>query len=224
MTPKDFVRNFYIEKKNLLDLCFGNSNDYEVAKLISDLQLDIEKKEILRQILNGVLRDAFYSTLLGLDGAAQIGEVLEPYKIEDKDGNELTGGEIESFAYEYFHDNKFEIDNSSSDFIASLTYRTTAEDGRKTPAKSGYRPQVKFEFDDKQSSGQQIFIGRELVYPGDSVDAEITLLSIDHLENKLIKGMTFEFIEGMRVIGSGKIKHIINDILKKEPVTSFKKK
>jgi len=215
MTSEDFVRNFYIEKKNILELCFGNNDNYDVTQLISDLQLDIQKKETLKQILNYVLRDAFYSTLLGLDGAAQIGEVQEPYKIEDEDGNELGGGEIESFAYDYFHDNKFEIDNSSSDFIASLRYRTTEEDGRKTPAKSGYRPQVKFEFDDKQSFGLQVFIGRELVYPGDSVEAEITLLSIDHLENKLVKGMTFEFLEGTRVIGSGKIKHIMNDILKK---------
>jgi len=103
MTSKEFVRNFYLEKANLLNLCFEDSNAYDVAKLISNLQLDPQKEEILKQILDGVLRDAFYSILLGLDGAAQIGETQETYKIEDEGGNELTGGEIESHAWEYFH-------------------------------------------------------------------------------------------------------------------------
>ena len=68
------------------------------------------KTEKIRQILTGVLRDAFYTTLLGLDGEAQIGERQETYKIEDEAGNILTGGEIEAFAWEYFHNHKFEFD------------------------------------------------------------------------------------------------------------------
>ena len=169
MTPEEFVQNFYLERKSLVKLYFSSNNKTDVSELIADLKLDEQKTEKLRQILNGVLRDAFYTTLLGLDGEAQIGGRQETYKIEDEDGNELTSGEIESNAWEYFHNHKFEFDNSKADFIATLTYKTTEQGGRKTPAKSGYRPQVKFDFEEMETSGQQTFIDRELVFPGDTV-------------------------------------------------------
>ncbi|WP_316818033.1 hypothetical protein [Pedobacter nyackensis] len=103
----------------------------------------------------------------------------------------------------------------TTDFIATLTYKTTEQGGRKTPAMSGYRPQVKFDFEEMQTSGQQTFINRELVFPGETVDAEIRILGVDYFANKLTEGMEFEFREGSRVIGTGKIKIIINDKLKK---------
>lgn len=215
MTPEEFVKNFYLERKLLVDLYLSFDKETDVSKLIGDLQLDEQKTERLRQILNGVLRDVFYTTLLGLDGEAQIGERQETFKIEDENGNELTGGEIEGYAWEYFHNNKFEFDNSKADFIATLTYRTTEQGGRKTPAKTGYRSQVKFDFEEMQTSGQQTFIDREYVFPGDTVEAEITILSVDHFANKLTEKMEFEFREGETVIGTGTIKHIINDKLKK---------
>lgn len=215
MTPEEFVKNFYLERKSLVDLYLSSDNDTDVSKLIADLHLDELKTEKIRQILNGVLRDAFYSTLLALEGEAQIGKRQETYNIEDENGNELTGGEIESYAWEYFHNNKFEFDNSSADFIATLTYNTTEQGGRKTPAKTGYRPQVKFYFEEMRTSGQQTFIDRELVFPGDTVEAEIKILSVDHFANRLTEKMQFEFREGTKVIGKGIIKHIINDKLKK---------
>lgn len=215
MTPEEFVKNFYLERKSLVDFYLSSKNKTDVSKLIVDLKLDEQKTEILRQILNGVLRDAFYTTLLGLDGEAQIGERQEIYKIEDENGMELTGGEIEGYAWEYFHNNKMELDNSNADFIATLTYKTAEQGGRKTPAKTGYRPQVKFDFDEMQTTGQQIFIERELVFPGETVDAEIKILSVDYFANKLTEKMEFEFREGAIVIGTGIIKHIINDKLKK---------
>jgi hypothetical protein len=215
MTPEDFVKNFYLERKLLVNLYLSSNNNSYVSKLIAELQLDEQKTERLRQILNGVLSDAFYTTLLGLDGEAQIGERQETYKVEDENGEELTGGEIESFAWEYFHNNKMELDNSSADFIAILTYKTAEQGGRKTAAKTGYRPQVKFDFDEMQTSGQQTFIDRELVFPGDTIEAEVKIISVDHFANKLVEKMKFEFREGATVIGTGIIKHIINNRLKK---------
>lgn len=215
MTPEEFVKGFYLEKKALIDLYVDSNSGSDVAKTISSLNLDQEKTERLRQILNGALRDVMYSILLGLDGEANIGGWQELLKITDQEGNELTGGEIESFAWEYFHNNKYEVDKGQADFIASLTYRTTEQGGRKTAAKSGYRPQVKFDFAEMQTSGQQTFIDRDFVFPGDSVDAEIKILSVDFFANSLTEGMEFEFREGLAIIGTGKIKHIINDKLKK---------
>ena len=102
------------------------------------------------------------------------------------------------------------------DFIAYLKYRTTDEGGRMTPAKSGYRPQVCFDFEKSTSSGRQIFINKEWVTPGESVEAEITLLSPQIFENQLYEGLKFKFTEGSKIIGIGEILKIENKTLKKD--------
>lgn len=101
------------------------------------------------------------------------------------------------------------------DFIAELEYLTTEQGGRKTPACSGYRPQTKFGFDAMQTSGQQTFIEREIVFPGETVNAKIKIIAVEHFAHKLEEGMTFQFLEGPTLVGTGKIKLIINDKLKK---------
>lgn len=101
------------------------------------------------------------------------------------------------------------------DFIADLKYLTTQEGGRKTAAFSGYRPQVKFDFTEMQTSGQQTFLNKESVYPGDTVEAAIRILSVEHFANRLTEDMAFEFREGSRIIGTGIITNILNTKLKK---------
>jgi elongation factor Tu len=96
------------------------------------------------------------------------------------------------------------------DFVAELIYRTTEEGGRQTPAFSGYRPQVKFPFSEMQTSGQQKFVDKEVVYPGDTVKAEIGIISLEFFQHQLSKGMSFEFREGSRVVGTGRIIKILN--------------
>lgn len=103
------------------------------------------------------------------------------------------------------------------DFIAELTYFTTEQSGRKAAATSGYRPQVKFDFTEMQTSGQQIFIDKEIVYPGEKVLAKIKVLSPHFFADKLEVGMVFEFREGARIIGTGELKNIINDRLERKP-------
>jgi elongation factor Tu len=107
------------------------------------------------------------------------------------------------------------LNKRTTDFIAVLKYATTEEGGRKTPAFSKYRPQVKFPFSEMQTSGQQTFIDKEVVYPGDTVTAEIILLLPEICKNRLEIGAEFEFREGLRVIGTGKITEILNkDLIK----------
>lgn len=101
------------------------------------------------------------------------------------------------------------------DFIAELQYLTTEQGGRKTPVNSGYRPQVKFDFAEMQTSGQQTFIDKETVYPGEKVDAKIKIMSPDYFADCLTEGMNFEFREGATLIGTGQIKYIVNDKLEK---------
>lgn len=103
----------------------------------------------------------------------------------------------------------------TADFIAVVKFRTTDQGGRKTPAFTSYRPQIKFDFSEKQTSGQLTFLDKDIAYPGDEVDVEIELLTCEIFENKLTEGMDFEFIEASRIIGTGKVKIIINERLKK---------
>jgi len=216
MTPENFAKEFYKEKKKSVDLYFDFEKRTEVSELIKSLNLDDKGNERIRQIINGILTDTLYTILLGIDGATIIGENQELYKLLDEEGKEITGGEIEVEAWEYFQNHKYEIERGKSDFIAELEYKS--EGGRKTPATSGYRPQIKFEFefDKMQTSGRQQFIDRKFVFPGDKVNAEINILSVDHFAHKLEEGMKFEFREGSVVIGKGKILTIVNEKLKKE--------
>lgn len=102
------------------------------------------------------------------------------------------------------------------DFIAQVTYKTSEEGGRKTPASSGYRPQVKFPFSKDMTSGTQRFIDKEIVYPGEKVKVEITMLSPQLFENQLEIGMDFELREGATIVATGIILDILNGKLVKE--------
>jgi hypothetical protein len=184
MTSEEFVKGFYQEQQQLIDTYFNSDSQSDVSSLIADLKLDDRGTEQIRQILHSTLRDAFYSVLLGLDGEASIGDTQTMYKLLDEEGNELTGGDIEVYAYEYFHNNKVQVDRGEADLIATLTYLTPEQGGRSTPVfPTGYRPQVKFDFDEMQTSGQQTFIDRKIVFPGDTVEAEIKIISVEHLQD-----------------------------------------
>ncbi len=52
--------------------------------------------------MDGTLTDIVCTILLGLDGCASIGGIQELYDLKDENGNQLSG-EIERYAYEYFH-------------------------------------------------------------------------------------------------------------------------
>ena len=101
------------------------------------------------------------------------------------------------------------------DFIAILKYKTTEEGGRSGPAFSGYRPTMKFLFAEMQTSGQQTFISKKVVHPGETVEAEIKITSTDFFENCLEEGMNFDFGEGPQIIGTGEIIKILNEKLRK---------
>jgi len=111
-----------------------------------------------------------------------------------------------------------EFDNQylkiETDFIAILNYRTTEDGGRKTAAHSGYRPAIKFPFDEMLTSGIQLFIGQEKVLPGESVKAEIKIIATEYFKGRLFEELEFDFREGPNIIGTGKILEIRNPILK----------
>ena len=69
MTPREFVDCFSREKEALLRT-YLNRSGTSVASKIAQLQLEPDKLKLLSQILDGVLTDAFYTVLLGLEGRA----------------------------------------------------------------------------------------------------------------------------------------------------------
>jgi len=103
MTAKEFVENFKKEKDTLLKEFTTKGSQTEVQQLIQSMNLTHEQNEILNNLLNSTLRDAFYTILLGLDGCAALGDTQHDYQIKDEDGNQING-EIEEYAYEYFHE------------------------------------------------------------------------------------------------------------------------
>ena len=88
MTSDEFAKIFYIEKLNFLKSCF---------------------EEKLKEVIDTLLTDVFYTVLLGLDGESSIGDTQQTYKIYDEEGSLISDcGELEASAYEYFHERKYE--------------------------------------------------------------------------------------------------------------------
>ncbi|MES1221408.1 MAG: hypothetical protein ABUT20_38260 [Bacteroidota bacterium] len=106
------------------------------------------------------------------------------------------------------------VKKSDPDFIAKVTYLTTEEGGRIGYAASGYRPHVKFDGREYLTSGEQLFVDKEKVFPGDTVRAEIRILSVDFFKNYLFVGQHFEVAEASHLVGHGEIIEIINPDLK----------
>ncbi|MBX2827449.1 MAG: hypothetical protein KTR22_04770 [Flavobacteriaceae bacterium] len=102
MHTDQFVKAFYAEKQSFLELYISENTDTEVGQLIKSLGLSNLQQEVMKKILDRSFTDIFYTILLGLDGSASIGGVQEMYDIKDEKGNQISG-EIEGYAYEYFH-------------------------------------------------------------------------------------------------------------------------
>ena len=104
MTSDDFAKNFYIEKLNFLNSCFEEFPKYPnaVNTAIKKMALSSTQQEQLKEVINTLLTDVFYSILLGL------GNTQQTYKIYDAEGNLISEcGELEASAYEYFHEHKY---------------------------------------------------------------------------------------------------------------------
>ena len=109
MIPEQFVKACYIEKQNFLKEYLSENSKTDVAQLINALNLNDQQTEIMKKVLDGSFTDIFYTILLGLDGCAAIGDMVQQqFTILDKNNNQVCGeqqlGEIQAFAYKYFHE------------------------------------------------------------------------------------------------------------------------
>ena len=107
VTPEEFVKEFWLLKNQSLSSVI-NDNQSLAHQLLKKLNLTQEQKSALPEFLDTMLTDVLYTVLLGLDGAAQIGEKQVVYSLLDEEGNKICGemGEVEAFAYDYFHNQK----------------------------------------------------------------------------------------------------------------------
>jgi translation elongation factor EF-Tu-like GTPase len=90
-------------------------------------------------------------------------------------------------------------------FKALMTYKTTEDGGIVTPVSSGFRTSLKFPFDTRLYMASQTFSETELVFPGDVISAEITMINDGTPSDKFYEGMDFEFEDQSGTIGSGVI-------------------
>ena len=107
MNTEEFVKGFYKEKQDFLTEYLSANPKSEVGQMIRTLNLNDQQAEIMKKIMDGTLTDIFYTILLGIDGSASIGGIQEMYDLKDENGNQLNG-EIEGYAYEYFHEQNTE--------------------------------------------------------------------------------------------------------------------
>jgi hypothetical protein len=105
MNANEFVTCWKNEKDTLFSTYMDETNETDVATKIASLDLTPDQRRIMRGVVDGILTDVFYSLLLGLDGAANIGGIQQTYQVQDEDGGLICGsGELEAEACEQFHE------------------------------------------------------------------------------------------------------------------------
>jgi hypothetical protein len=213
---------------------------YDTLCSLVDLDIKDHKiKEIASLFLEGMTDWPTYNQTSILEYINELDEYFgSPLTIEKINSIAFNGqnawnvesgssiSELISISIEYYNERDFTkiVDNflnyyneefKKVDFIAELQYLTEEQGERKTLAYSGYRPQIKFDFTEICTSGQQTFIDSNLAQPGCKITAKIKLASPEVFINSLNDGMKFEFGEGAITIGTGQITYIVNENLEK---------
>lgn len=93
------------------------------------------------------------------------------------------------------------------DIEAQISFLPTSEGGKKIAARTGYRPQ--FRYDGQDHCAVHTFPDVERVNPGETVKAYIAFLSPEDHRGKLSVGKTFQLREGVHVMANGLVTRII---------------
>jgi translation elongation factor EF-Tu-like GTPase len=75
---------------------------------------------------------------------------------------------------------------------------------------SGYRPNHDFGLPGELNGAQHEYPGRDWVYPGETVTAQLWLLSPERQHGRLHPGFEFKVQEGPRVVARGVVTNVIN--------------
>ena len=92
--------DFYYKDPSGNEHRHDRSDDYphsNIMELLSDYN---NSKFEVKELVDSVMNEVFYTILLGLDGETSLGDVQMQYKVYDETDNLLDG--IESYAYDSF--------------------------------------------------------------------------------------------------------------------------
>ncbi|WP_262147312.1 hypothetical protein [Chryseobacterium foetidum] len=92
-----------------------------------------------------------------------------------------------------------------SHFKALIHYNLTEKGGIVNPVSTGFRASFQFPFELQTYIGSQNFEDPELIFAGDSVAVDVTLVNAESFLSKLYTGMDFEISDNSGVIGNGVI-------------------
>ena len=88
-----------------------------------------------------------------------------------------------------------------------LTFLPTEHGGRKTPARTGYRPQFYYAGEDWDAEHE--YVGAGELKPGETAKALVTFFSPQYHAGRVFVGMPFLIREGNRVVGFGRVTQIM---------------
>lgn len=108
MNAEEFVKNCHKEKQKMLKVYFDKEKETQVGNQIKNIISKGISNDEVKELINSVMNEVFYTMLLGLEGEASQGDVQMQYKVYDEDDNLLEG--IESYAYDAFMDEEIKND------------------------------------------------------------------------------------------------------------------
>ena len=88
-------------------------------------------------------------------------------------------------------------------FKALINYYSTEKGGLVGPVSTGFRTAFQFPFELQTYIGAHILEEEDLIFPGDSVPVDITLMNAESFLDKLYTGMDFEISDNTGTIGNG---------------------
>ena len=100
MTAEEFVNNCYKEKENMKKIYFDKDKETYVGEQIKNIVSKGISNEEVKELIDSVMNETFYTMLLGLDGETSLGDVQMQYKLFDESDNLIEG--IEEKAYDIF--------------------------------------------------------------------------------------------------------------------------
>ncbi|RMF07309.1 MAG: hypothetical protein D6773_03670 [Alphaproteobacteria bacterium] len=89
------------------------------------------------------------------------------------------------------------------DVFARIKLLPTADGGRRSSVRTGYRPNIRF--GDLYTDGSFTFVDREEALPGDECEARLTFVNPSYVSDYLQVGSRFDITEGPRKVGEGQI-------------------
>ena len=104
MALEDFVAALKAERDAMVAGHAATPPRTEAGALLEQAQLSASQRPLVMAALDAAVTDAFYTILLGLDGAASLGGTQQSYRLHDETGACLSegNGELEAAAFETF--------------------------------------------------------------------------------------------------------------------------